>query len=156
MELLPHLSRLFEYDHWANRATLASLRQAAPCPPRSVTLLAHVVAASHVWHARIRGEPAPLPVWPELTLDEVAAHVQALRGAWADLLAGLDPAGLDRVASYTTSQGERWSTPVGDILTHVLLHSAYHRGQIAREQRAGGSTPAFTDFIHAVRQGLVE
>jgi uncharacterized damage-inducible protein DinB len=45
---------------------------------------------------------------------------------------------------------------VEDILTHVLLHSAYHRGQIASQTRAAGGTPAYTDFIHAVRQGFVE
>jgi len=41
-------------------------------------------------------------------------------------------------------------------LTHVIMHSAYHRGQIALEMRAAGMEPAHTDFIHAVRQGLVE
>jgi len=44
---------------------------------------------------------------------------------------------------------------VGDILTHVLLHSAYHRGQIAVDLRAAGLTPAYTDYIHAVRQGKI-
>jgi uncharacterized damage-inducible protein DinB len=44
---------------------------------------------------------------------------------------------------------------VDDVLTHVILHSAYHRGQIASAVRAGGETPAYTDLIHAVRQGLV-
>jgi uncharacterized damage-inducible protein DinB len=41
-------------------------------------------------------------------------------------------------------------------LTHVLLHSAYHRGQIASQMRGNGQTPAYTDFIHAVRQGLID
>jgi uncharacterized damage-inducible protein DinB len=45
---------------------------------------------------------------------------------------------------------------VEDVLTHVLLHSAYHRGQIASQMRAGGEEPAYTDFIHATRQGLIE
>jgi uncharacterized damage-inducible protein DinB len=45
---------------------------------------------------------------------------------------------------------------VQDVLTHVVLHSAYHRGQIASLMRAGGAVPAYTDFIHAVRQGFVE
>ena len=39
---------------------------------------------------------------------------------------------------------------------HVLMHSAYHRGQIAADMRAAGLTPAYTDFIHSVRQGFVE
>jgi uncharacterized damage-inducible protein DinB len=45
---------------------------------------------------------------------------------------------------------------VEDVLTHVLFHSAYHRGQIALQMRASGAEPAYTDFIHAVRKGFVE
>jgi len=44
---------------------------------------------------------------------------------------------------------------VEDILTHVTIHSAYHRGQIASDLRAAGQAPAYTDFIHAVRLGLI-
>lgn len=36
------------------------------------------------------------------------------------------------------------------------MHSTYHRGQIAAAMRKAGATPAYTDFIHAVRQGFVE
>ena len=39
---------------------------------------------------------------------------------------------------------------------HVIMYSVYHRGQIASNVRAEGLTPAYTDFIHAVRQGFVE
>jgi uncharacterized damage-inducible protein DinB len=65
------------------------------------------------------------------------------------------PASLEQQASYTNTKGEDWANTVGDILTHVLLHSAYHRGQVAAEVRAAGLTPALTDYIHAVRQGFV-
>jgi uncharacterized damage-inducible protein DinB len=57
--------------------------------------------------------------------------------------------------TYTNSKGEVWTSGVEDILTHVTIHSAYHRGQIASDLRAEGHTPAYTDFIHAVRQGFV-
>jgi uncharacterized damage-inducible protein DinB len=40
---------------------------------------------------------------------------------------------------------------VDDIATHVVFHSHYHRGQIASLVRAAGHTPAYTDFIHAIR-----
>jgi uncharacterized damage-inducible protein DinB len=45
---------------------------------------------------------------------------------------------------------------VEEILTHLVIHSAYHRGQIASDLRAAGQEPAYTDYIHAVRQGLLE
>ena len=63
---------------------------------------------------------------------------------------------LAEAVGYRNSQGEYWTSTVGDILTHVALHGAYHRAQIATAIREAGGTPAYTDFIHATRQGLVE
>ena len=57
---------------------------------------------------------------------------------------------------YTNSRGEAWTSTVEEILTHVVIHSAYHRGQIASDVRASGGVPAYTDYIHAVRQRLTE
>jgi uncharacterized damage-inducible protein DinB len=75
---------------------------------------------------------------------------------WKTLLSQTSLERLSGKINYTNSKGEPWSNTVQDILTHVLLHSAYHRGQIASQVRAGGEQPAYTDFIHAVRQGLIE
>ncbi|MGA7513237.1 MAG: DinB family protein, partial [Candidatus Sulfotelmatobacter sp.] len=73
-----------------------------------------------------------------------------------DFLSQLPPVGLMETVVYKNTKGEPWTSTVEDIVTHVLLHSAYHRGQIATLVRASGEQPAYTDFIHAVRQGLVE
>ena len=43
-----------------------------------------------------------------------------------------------------------------DVLLHVIMHSAYHRGQVATDMRAAAFTPAYTDFIHAISQGFLE
>jgi len=37
------------------------------------------------------------------------------------------------------------------ILSHVIIHGGYHRGQIAILLRQAGSDPAVTDFIAYVR-----
>jgi uncharacterized damage-inducible protein DinB len=42
---------------------------------------------------------------------------------------------------------------VADVLTHVAMHGVYHRGQIAGAVRAANGTPAYTDYIQAVRTG---
>lgn len=68
----------------------------------------------------------------------------------------MSPSGLLETVTYKNTKGEPWSNTVEDILTHVLLHSAYHRGQIASQMRADKEQPAYTDFIHAVRQGVIE
>ena len=63
---------------------------------------------------------------------------------------------LAKSVSYQNSKGENWSSRKGDIIVHVVMHSAYHRGQIATDMRAAGLTPAYTDFIHSIRQGFVK
>jgi uncharacterized damage-inducible protein DinB len=153
---LEHHRRLLGYDRWANAEALRSLQQFDAPPLRALRWLAHVVGAEHLWLARLRGEASPLPVWPDLNPDGCAARLAELDGLWPAYLAPLAPGDLGRPVAYRNTKGESWTSTVGDILTHVVLHSAYHRGQIAAEVRAAGGEPAYTDFIHAVRQGLVE
>ena len=156
MERLDELRRLFAYDDWANRETLSSLRGAGSVPQRSLGLLAHILGAESLWLDRLRGSKARLAVWPELSLERCRSEIAELEKAREDFLDDLAPADLEREVAYVNSKGESWSSQVGDVLTHVVLHSAYHRGQIASELRAAGREPPYTDFIHAVRQGFVE
>ena len=60
---------------------------------------------------------------------------------------------VDRASvRYRNSRGEEFHTPVGDLLTHVLMHGAYHRGQIAASVRRAGGEPAATDYIAFTRE----
>jgi uncharacterized damage-inducible protein DinB len=147
--------RLFEHDAWANATALAALR-AGPAPHHARAWLAHIVAAERLWLARLRQEPPTMPVWPDLDLEECAAELAELQGGWIGWLDTLDQDGLGDGVGYRNTKGEFWTSTVGDILTHVVLHGSYHRGQIASAIRAAGGTPANTDFIHAVRSGLIE
>jgi uncharacterized damage-inducible protein DinB len=67
------------------------------------------------------------------------------------LVESLDATALDEGITYRTSAGDQFTTSLRDILIHVALHGTYHRGQIAAAVRAGGDTPASTDYIHFVR-----
>jgi uncharacterized damage-inducible protein DinB len=94
-------------------------------------------------------------VWPEWGLEQCQARSLEVAELWRKYLDALPPDDLTKTVSYKNSMGEPWTSTVEDVITHVLLHSAYHRGQIASLMRASGDTPAYTDFIHAVRQGLI-
>jgi uncharacterized damage-inducible protein DinB len=59
--------------------------------------------------------------------------------------------GLRVEALYHNSKGIEYRTPVHDVLTHVFLHSHYHRGQSAAALRALGVDPPWTDFIAFAR-----
>lgn len=155
MELLPYLRKLYAYDYWANREVARALGAAGQPPARSVRLMAHVIGAEWVWRGRILAGSKKMAVWPQLSADEIASEVEELKPAWEKYLAGLTPGRLGEETAYTNSKGERFSSRLEDILTHVVMHSAYHRGQIAADMRAAGLEPVYTDFIHAVRQGRV-
>ncbi|MGH3118718.1 MAG: DinB family protein [Gaiellales bacterium] len=152
---LKYFARLLRYDCWANGEALESLRSGR-APDQVVRWMAHIVGAECLWLARLRQEPPTLPVWPDFDLDDSAVRLPLLAVAWQRHLEALAPEDLDDGVAYRNSKGEFWTSSVRDILDHVLTHSAYHRGQIATAVREAGGEPAYTDFIHAVRQGLVE
>lgn len=155
MDSLGLIRQLLAHDEWANRETLASLRAAEPTPARAMRFFAHVVACEFLWLARLQGAESPLPVWPELELDECAEKLDLLHDAWRGFLDGLDAESLAHDVAYANSKDERWTSSVGNVLTHVALHNHYHRGQIASALRAAGFEPAYTDFIHATRTGAL-
>jgi len=156
MELLDHFRRHFTYDEWANREVLAGLRASAQSATRPLQLLAHILSAERLWLERLKQQPQTFPVWPDFTLDQCEQKITELAQLWREYLAQLSPTELSKKISYQNSKGEPYTSTVEDVVTHVALHSAYHRGQIASLMRAAGEQPAYTDFIHPVRQGLIE
>lgn len=154
MNTKQHFLRMFTYDHWANLECLRSLESLTP-PPKVLLLLAHTLSAQKLWLERLRQVPQSTPVWPTSTIGECSALADEMHFSWQRYLAAFADADFENKVDYRNSKGEPWSSRVEDILTHVLMHSAYHRGQIALEMRAAGLTPAYTDFIHGVRQGLL-
>lgn len=167
MNVADYLKRQFVYDGWANREVLKAVRGAGGEPPglknetwgtregnrRSLQLMSHILAAERVWLERLKQVPQSVPVWPEPDLGQCEAEVGLLEQQWLEYLKAV--ADLSQAVSYKNTRGEHWSSSIGDVLTHVLMHSAYHRGQIASHMREHGLAPAYTDFIHAVRQGFV-
>jgi uncharacterized damage-inducible protein DinB len=147
--------RTFSYDHWANRECLRAMRACNPLPVTALGRLAHIVSAEKLWLERLRQQKQTMPVWPTSTIEECETLADEMGIAWRDYLTKLGPE-LDRTIEYRNTKGEAWSNRVEDVLMHVIMHSAYHRGQIALEMRTAGATPAYTDFIHAVRLGLLE
>ena len=148
--------RELAYDDWANREVLRHLQRESSPPASCVAWFAHILGAQSEWLARIRGTRSELAVWPRLTLDELEPSVAHLREDWTHLLEHLGEIDLARSIAYTNTKGEHWESRIEDVLTHVLLHGAYHRGQIASALREAGLTPPHTDYIHATRTGIVE
>jgi len=150
-----HYARLFRYDHWANRECLDALRKSGSDSAKVLRVIAHVLSAQKLWLERLLTQPQSMAVWPTSTLDDCSSLADKMGLAWRDYLRNLSNEGFGSMIDYRNSKGEPWSNRVEDILLHVLMHSTYHRGQIAPEMRAANLVPAYTDFIHAVRNDYI-
>ena len=137
--MFEYFRRLFAYDDWANREVLGSLKTS--------------VSAERLWLERLEQRKQTYPVWPEFSLAQCEAEAADLAALWQKYFGENK---LAEMVSYKNTKGESWTNSVEDILMHVVMHSAYHRGQIAADMRAAGHSPAYTDFIHGIRQRLVE
>jgi uncharacterized damage-inducible protein DinB len=104
--------------------------------------MSHILSAEKLWWERLEGKNQTLAVWPDLTLSQCAAEAEEMASRWKKYLGARSEADLARTVSYKNSKGEPWSSRPDDILLHVVMHSAYHRGQISADMRAAGYTPA--------------
>jgi uncharacterized damage-inducible protein DinB len=155
MKSTDHFHRMFTYDHWANRECLSALDANAP-PANALRFIAHILSAQQLWLERLRHVSQSVAVWPSSTIQQCLALNDEMLEAWKQYLSALPANGMDSTIEYRNSKGDPWSSRVEDVLIHVLMHSAYHRGQVALEMRSAGKQPAYTDFVHAVRQGFVD
>lgn len=149
---------LYRYDEWANRRLIAAAQNLSPdALARDLggsfrtlrDVLAHIIAAEWIWLERWRGvSPAAIPDWAatgNLTvLMERLAEVESTRARFLDELS--EPA-LSSEIAFRYINGTAGSHRLSDLLTHVVNHSTYHRGQAATMLRQVGATPPSTDFV---------
>jgi uncharacterized damage-inducible protein DinB len=146
-----HFIKVFQHLGWADARVLQSLRAAHSVLKRDQDLYAHILGSEHAWLSRIGGIVPKLAVWPTLTLDECERLAAENAAAYQKLASDLTPESVARVITYRNSAGDEYTSTLEDILTHVSLHGAYHRGQIAASVRAAGDTPSPTDYIAFAR-----
>ncbi|MBL9030173.1 MAG: DinB family protein [Phycisphaerae bacterium] len=162
------LRRLHEFDRWGNRLALASIKscegvllsQASRIGAavddvyeryaRALAVMGHILWAQRRWLWRMgECEPPPevMPVkeWPVSRLEQEATD---LDGLWARFLEGITDEDLAEPVRYLGSDGQAYQDTVADIVTHVLMHGTYHRGQVAMLVKQCGGRPAETDFIY--------
>ncbi len=48
---------------------------------------------------------------------------------------------------YVNTRGERWEYTLAQMMQHVVIHSAYHRGQVVTLLRQLGAAAPTTDYL---------
>ena len=148
------------YTRWASMRLVDA---ASKLPPADLTrdfrhadksvlgTLVHTFAADRVWMTRIDSSPARfldpatdmhLAVlqhdWPVL-LDRLCAWVDALKEPLAEI-------------SYVDLRGTPHTTPLWQVVLHVVNHGTHHRGQVSAMLRAMGHVPPQLDLIAFYRE----
>lgn len=150
METIDYLQRLANHCLAADAALAESLRAGA-VPEAALREYAHILGSEETWLARLEGRRARAAIWPAGSLDDVLQLRRAVAESYRAYFAALHNADLERLVSYRNSAGIDFSTSVGDILFHMLLHGQYHRGKVNLLLRQNGLPPVPTDFIAFVR-----
>ncbi|MDQ2855909.1 MAG: DinB family protein [Acidobacteriota bacterium] len=145
------IRKLFAYTRWANTRVLDAL-SGTEKDAKALMLLAHLLMAEKIWLDRLRGQPTVgTNKSPELSIDECRRLARDNQLGFKEVIARNELDELDSLLTYKNLSGKEFTTSVGDILTHVAIHGAYHRGQIAFTMRSEGGTPVDTDFITFTR-----
>jgi uncharacterized damage-inducible protein DinB len=159
-----YLRLLVDFHYWARDRVLNA---AAPLTPemyqrdlgssfKSVRdTLVHLCSAERVWYQRWQGATPLAHLNPEEFPD-----VQTLRHAWAEhevniraFVGALDDAGAHRAYEYRLFNGAPGCSPLWQMVTHVVNHGTYHRGQVTTMLRQlGAQPPKSLDLIAYYRE----
>lgn len=143
-----HYENLFNYNHWANDLCLQGLENAVNPPPKTLSLFSHILSAQFIWLHRILDLPTtPFPLWEEYNLRELRSMIEEGTERWLKFIDNYPNDNFGEVINYTNTKGNKYNSSVLEIITHVINHGTYHRGQIALLMRKSELNPAVTDYI---------
>ena len=116
-------------------------------------ILAHLLTAEQEYFERLYGKDSTgFDFWPDMTIAECGSLAQEISSRYETLLRGFEEEGLDMTARYRTSEGERCENTYRELLSHVVLHSSIHRGNIILKLRESGFEPPKIDYIIYLRE----
>ncbi len=155
--MIKTLKRMYEHDQWAHGRTLASLRALEAPSERCRALFSHIVASRQPWLDLIDGKDAGgVSTWPQWSIEESAALAAETDARMAGMLDRFSHDDLAQTLNFTNASGQYLEFGWGDTLLHSLMHSQYHRAQLATEVKLLGGTPASTDYIVLCREEFLK
>jgi uncharacterized damage-inducible protein DinB len=163
MLTLPYRT-LMHYKRWATNglnAVIGESLERLPADDRTLVLrlLDHIQVVDEIFSHNLEGIPHGhrMARSDQIPSFDVLAHKARLAGDWyADYADALKPEQVDEVLAFSFSSGEAASMTRGEILLHVAMHAAGHRGQAALLLQKNGIQPfpdRITDLLKAATAG---
>jgi uncharacterized damage-inducible protein DinB len=157
MFTLPYRT-LIHQKRWATNglhAVIAETVDRVPADERVLILrlLDHIQVVDEIFRHNLEARPHnyAAPRSPELpSLDALAARARATADWYADYADALLPEEVDEALAFSFANGKPARMTRGEMLLHVALHAAGHRGQAALLLQKNGIVPwpdRLTDFL---------
>lgn len=153
------LHSLMLYKAWADAElmkTLLGLPAAMPSPEDGyvTAIIRHFHTVDCIFRAHLLGIPhgfdSPNPTEPA-TLSELQPRTAATDAWFVEYTRTLDERDLGEALHVTFTDGQEQVMTRSDILLHISLHGAGHRGQVSVLLRKCGATPPpdrFTSYLN--------
>ena len=155
---------LFAYNAWANeRIMQAAARVSAEqfATPAHLshgslrTTLVHMLGAENVWRQRTQLGLSPTTLLKEPdfpTFEVLRQYVIDEDQKWIDYAAEVTDAELQHVVHYKNTRGEPFSTPLWQIMAHVVNHGTQTRSEAAIALTEYNCSPGDIDLIKFLRE----
>lgn len=140
MSTVPLLRTLFTYQAWANGELFEAMQSLDPVRHGEQRLTAlrlinhsHVVGQIFAAHLTGRQHEFSADNMPETpTLQELRVAVAVMDRWYLDYLEGVTPEQLSASVAFGFTDGDRGRMSREEMLTHVVTHGGYHRGEVGR------------------------
>jgi uncharacterized damage-inducible protein DinB len=150
--IVSYFQKLFEYDDWANQRVLDALDGLKEKEEKLKKITAHLFMAQRIWLSRMIPDKVSMPSSAELEPGGYRSAAGELKNCWDEYLPSLTEEKLASKIAYKSLKGVAFETSLVDILTQLIIHGSYHRGQIASLIKKAGGTPPETDYIVFARK----
>jgi uncharacterized damage-inducible protein DinB len=161
---LADLKTLIDFHYWARDRVLDAAELLTPeqftrdmgGSFKSIRdTLAHLYSAEWAWYQRWHGT-SPTAMVPFEQFPDVAS----IRRTWSEhesrmraFLNSLGDDDINRVIEYRMLDGRPGSSPLWQMVQHIVNHGSYHRGQLTTMYRQLGAAPAKSvDLIRYYRE----
>lgn len=148
---MTELEKLVRHNIWANQAWIDTLEAGARDDTYVATMVSHLLLGEQAWFQRIRGGIVDRNIWTAMTPVEIQTLQARHVAFYEEQLAG----DLTRLVPYERFGGQKYRSPISDILLHLCTHGAHHRGQLAAYASGRDLAKPDTDFIdYCMAHGL--
>ena len=122
--------QLFAFDRWSNDRMIVALNQVDEPSDELRAIAWHIFAAIENWSSRIDGSQPRVDLeWGPRSVEEITALSGSAHAHITDILDRINETALRARFESQNTEGKRFYQRVDEVLLHLALHGAEHRGQ---------------------------